>query len=237
MRPVWLSVWMLTGGWAAAQELRINETAYDELMALKPTVETFDNHASASIRETLQIDHAQVGQILSGQSLQATTGRGLDSHWVLRDRSAKTPLALAPGGHAPIARVVYDTAFGTYALAGIGPEQSGAGNMQLGTGVVTILFDEPQCLFGLRTWLDGKQDNIVMRKFPEGNLNVILWDDAGEALADFRRFLDHGIVETGYIQSAGSVPAIRAVTIQNLDPDGIGIDEILYSPMCPMILS
>ena len=31
--------------------------------------------------------------------------------------------------------------------------------------------------------------------------------------------------------------AIKAVTIQNLDPEGIGIDEILYAPMCPMIVS
>jgi hypothetical protein len=103
--------------------------------------------------------------------------------------------------------------------------------------VVTILFDELQCLFGLRTALDGRQDNIVMRDFPEGNLNVILWNEAGEELADFRRTVDQGLLEIGYIQSAGSYPEIKAVTIQNLDPGGIGIDEILYAPMCPMIVS
>lgn len=103
--------------------------------------------------------------------------------------------------------------------------------------MVTILFDDLQCLFGLRTALDGGQDNIVMREFPEGNLNVIFWNEKGERLSDFRRFLDRGVLEIGYIQSAGSAPEIKAVTIQNLDPGGIGIDEILCAPLCPIILS
>lgn len=237
MRFVWVSVWGLWGGPVAAQELQINETPYADLKTLKPTVETFQDHAQASIWDELRIEKARVGQILSGQGLQVRTGRGLDSHWVLQDRTATVPLALATGSEGPVAGVVYDAAFGGYALAGIGPKQTGMGNIRLGTGVVTILFDELQCLFGLRTWLDGEQDNIVMRDHPEGNLNVIFWNDAGEELADFRRFLDQEMLEIGYIQSAGSYPEIRAVTIQNLDPAGIGVDEILYAPMCPMILS
>ena len=103
------------------------------------------------------------------------------------------------------------------------------GKLRVGAGLVTIPFAEPQCLFGARTWLDGEPDNIVMRKHPEGNLNLIFWNDNGEQLAEFRRFLDRGIVEIGDIQSAGSYAEIRAVMIQNLDPDGIGIDEILYA--------
>lgn len=237
MRFIWSCVLVLSGGLGAAQELQINETPYADLKALKPTVETFQDHAKASIWDELAIEKARVGQMLAGQSLQVRTGRGLDSHWVLQDRTATAPLALGTGSEGPVAGVVYDGAFGGYALAGIGPKQTGMGNMRLGTGVATILFDELQCLFGLRTWLDGGQDNIVMRDHPEGNLNVIFWNDAGEELADFRRYLDQGLLEIGYIQSAGSYPEIRAVTIQNLDPEGIGIDEILYAPMCPMIVS
>jgi hypothetical protein len=109
--------------------------------------------------------------------------------------------------------------------------------MRLGTGIVTILFDEPQCMFGLTTWLDGEQDNIVMRTHPEGNLNLIFWRRDVTPIADFRRFVDQGLVELAYIQSSGGGPEILAVTIQNLDPEGIGIDEILYSPRCPMMVS
>ena len=75
-----------------------------------------------------------------------------------------------------------------------------------------------------------------MRDFPEGNLNVIFWRD-GDEIAEFRRTPDQGLVEMAYIQSSGGDPEIRAVTIQNLDPIGIGIDEILYAPMCPMMVS
>lgn len=233
----WMWVWLLSCCSGLAQELQINETPYADLKALKPVVETFQAHAEASIWDELQIEKARVGQILAGQSLRARTGRGLDSHWVLDKRKADVPLELATGSEGPVAGVIRDAAFGGYALAGIGPKQTGVGRYWLGTGVVTILFDELQCLFGLRTAVDGEQDNIVMRAFPEGNLNVILWNEAGEELADFRRYLDQGILEIGYIQSAGSYPEIKAVTIQNLDPGGIGIDEILYAPMCPMIVS
>lgn len=237
MRFLLSCVWVLSGGMGAAQEMHINETPYADLKALKPVVEDFGAYPQRSIWDELEIEKARVGQLLAGQSLQVRTGRGLDSHWVLADRSADVPLSLAIGSDGPVAAVVRDGAFDSYALAGIGPRQTGMGNTRLGTGIVTVVFDELQCLFGLRTWLDGGQDNIVMRDYPEGNLNVIFWNEAGEELADFRRTVDQGLLEIGYIQSAGSYPEIKAVTIQNLDPEGIGIDEILYAPMCPMIVS
>ncbi len=220
-----------------AQELQINEAPYDEVKALEPVIETFETHAQVQIQQELRIEKARIGQVLAGQTLRNRAGRGLDDHWVLERRTADLPLSLASESAGTVAAVVWDGAFNSFALAGIGPLQHGAGRMRLGTGIVTILFDEPQCLFGLRSWLDGSQDNIVMRDYPEGNLNVILWNEAGVPLADFRRYIDHGVVEVAYIQSAGSYPEIMAVTIQNLDPEGIGIDEILYAPMCPMIVS
>ena len=232
-----VGIWVGLGHAAFAQELQINEAPYDEIKALEPVIETFQTHAQAAIRSELRIEKARIGQILAGQTLRNRAGRGLDDHWVLDRRASELPLSLSTGSSGTVAAVVYDGAFDGFALAGIGPEQHGGGRMRLGTGIVTILFDEPQCLFGLRTWLDGAQDNIVMRDYPEGNLNVILWNEAGQELADFRRYLDQGILEIGYIQSAGSYPEIMAVTIQNLDPEGIGIDEILYAPMCPMIIS
>ena len=235
---MWPLLWACVSGQAVqAQEMQINEAPYAELKALEPVKETFQAYPQNSIWTEMRIEKAQIGQMLAGQSLRVRTGRGLDSHWVLEGRRADVPLSLATGSEGPIAGVIRDDAFGSYALAGVGPKQTGVGRYWLGTGIVTILFDDLQCLFGLRTALDGEQDNIVMREYPEGNLNVILWNEAGEELADFRRYLDRGVVEIGYIQSAGSYPEIKAVTIQNLDPGGIGIDEILYAPMCPMIVS
>jgi len=237
-RGMWRLVWVFGLVQASqAQELQINEAPYDEIKALEPVIETFQTHAQAQIRTELRIEKARIGQILAGQTLRNRAGRGLDDHWVLERRVPELPLSLTTGSAGTVAAVVYDGAFDGFALAGFGPEQHGGGRMRLGTGIVTILFDEPQCLFGLRTWLDGAQDNIVMRNYPEGNLNVILWNEAGQELADFRRYLDQGLLEIAYIQSAGSYPEIKAVTIQNLDPEGIGIDEILYAPMCPMIVS
>ena len=239
MRRLWLGALALGVFTSAlqAQEMQINEAPYDEIRALEPTIQSFDEIGDLQIGSEWVIENARIGQILDGQSLHRQAGRGLDDHWVLAKREASLPLALATESEPPVAVVIWDGAFGSYALAGFGPLQYGPGRMRSGTGIVTILFDEAQCLFGLRTWLDGDQDNIVMRRYPEGNLNVIFWNEAGQQLADFRRYNDRGQVEAAYIQSSGSYPEIKAVTIQNLDPEGIGIDEILYAPMCPMIVS
>lgn len=222
---------------AQAQSVRIFETPYADVVALDPVFETFLGYAQTRFDDRLVIIGAQIGQILAGQTVRLKTGRGLDGHWVLDARAPTPPLMLISGAPGAIAAVVHDQAFGNFALAGVGPGQTGVGRSQLGTGIVTILFDEPQCLFGLRTALDGEQDNIAMRQFPEGNLNLIFWNEDGIELASFRRFLDQGVLETAYIQQAGSAPQIKAVTIQNLDPGGIGIDEIVYAPECPIILS
>jgi hypothetical protein len=220
-----------------AQELWLHELPYADARAIEPVVETFEGHPNARFEGTLRIEGAAIGQMLAGQSLMRKSGRGEDVHWVLANRVPELPLALAEVAEGAVAAVVRDGAFRSFALAGIGPPQTMPGRMRLGSGIVTILFDEPQCLFGLVTWLDGEQDNIVMREHPEGNLNLIFWRRDVTPLADFRRFTDQGRVELAYVQSAGGGPEILAVTIQNLDPGGIGIDEILYSPLCPMMVS
>lgn len=217
-----------------AQELTINETPYDDALAIEPVIETFEAHAGSRF-ETLTIVQGQIGQLLRGQTLLRRQGRGGEDHWVLDERKPDVPLVLDQGAEGPVAAVVWDGAFGRQALAGIGPEQFVPGRMRLGTGIVTVLFDEPQCLFGMTTWLDGEQANTVMRTQPEGNL--IFWRRDGQALGAFKRFVDQGQVRLAYIQSSGGGPEILAVTIQNLDPEGIGIDEIIYSPLCPMLVS
>lgn len=222
---------------APAQELWINEIPYPDALAVKPVIEDFETHAGARFAGELAISGAAIGQMLAGQSLTRRAGRANDVHWVLAGRTPDLPLELDQGSDGSVAAVVRDGAFRSQALAGIGPEQTMPGRMRLGTGIVTILFAEPQCLFGLTTWLDGEQDNIVMRAHPEGNLNLIFWRRDVTPIADFKRFVDQGLVQLAYIQSSGGGPEILAVTIQNLDPEGIGIDEILYSPLCPMLVS
>ncbi len=236
-RTMMLAVLLLAAQAAPAQELWINEIPHADAMALEPVVETFQDHANARFAGTLAIEGARIGQMLAGQTLMRRTGRADDVHWVLADRTPDLPLELDQGAEGSVAAVVLDRAFGGMALAGIGPEQNRPGKMRLGTGIVTILFAEPQCMFGLTTWLDGEQDNIVMRAHPEGNLNLIFWRREVTPIADFKRFVDQGLLQLAYIQSSGGGPEILAVTIQNLDPEGIGIDEILYSPLCPMMVS
>jgi hypothetical protein len=220
-----------------AQDLWLNEVPYADAMALEPTVEGFEALANQRFELAFEVEGGRVAQMLAGQTLRYRTGRGGDRHWVLDSRTPQVPLALDHVPEGAFAAVTRDMAFaGRQALAGIGPPQP-MGRMRLGTGIVTLLFDEPQCMFGLRTSLDGAQDNIVMREQPEGNLNLIFWRRTGDKIGEFRRFTDQGQLELAYIQSSGGEAEILAVTIQNLDPGGIGIDEVLYSPLCPMMVS
>ncbi len=225
------------GSAARAQALWINEIPYADAQALEPVVEDFEALANQRFDRPFRIKGGEVAQMLAGQTLRYRTGRGQDRHWVLDVRVPQVPLALDALPDGTFAAVTRDMAFGgRQALAGIGPPQP-MGRMRLGSGIVTVLFDEPQCMFGLRTWLDGAQDNIVMRDQPEGNLNLIFWRRNGDKIGEFRRFTDQGLVELAYIQSSGGEAEILAVTIQNLDPMGIGIDEILFSPLCPMMVA
>ncbi len=225
------------GSAAMSQALWINEIPQSDALALEPVIEDFDSLANQRFDRPFRIKGAEVSQMLAGQTLRYRTGRDEDRHWVLDSLAPQVPLALDQMPDGSYAAVTRDMAFGgRQALAGIGPPQP-MGRMRLGTGIVTVLFDEPQCMFGLRTWLDGAQDNIVMRDQPEGNLNLIFWRRNGEKIGAFRRFTDQGLVELAYIQSTGGEAEILAVTLQNLDPGGIGIDEMLYSPLCPMMVS
>lgn len=201
------------GSVAVPQALWINEIPHADALALDPVIEDFEALANQRFDRPFRIEGAEVAQMLAGQTLRYRTGRGQDRHWVLDGRVPQVPLALDQLAEGAFAAVTRDMAFGgRQALAGIGPPQP-MGRMRLGSGIVTVLFDEPQCMFGLRTWLDGAQDNIVMRDQPEGNLNLIFWRRNGDKIGEFRRFTDQGLVELAYIQSSGGEAEILAVTI------------------------
>lgn len=134
MRFGWSVVWVLSGAVCAAQELQINETPFADLKALKPTVDTFQTYPQASIRDELRTRDARVGQLLAGQSLQSRTGRGLDTHWVLKDRTAEVPLLLATGSEGPVAGVIRDAAFGGTLWPGSGRSRPGWGAIGWGRG-------------------------------------------------------------------------------------------------------
>lgn len=76
----------------------------------------------------------------------------------------------------------------------------------------------------------------MLRDDPEGNLNLIFWKKDGTVIGEFIRAVDHRLVETAYTQSSGGGPEIMAVTFQNLDPAGIGIDDLIFSPLCPVLV-
>jgi hypothetical protein len=221
---------------AGAQELAIVEIPYSEIVTLSPTRTDFESYAHATFGSSLRIEGATVGPILSGQTLQIKPGRGHGSHYVLEDTSPDLPLSLSIGREQKGGAVVFDEAFTSFALAGQGPPQSIPNHARIGTGTLTLLFDEPQCFVGFRTWLDGAQDNIVMRSYPEGNINLLFWNEKGKAVSDRRRFLDHGLIALGYAQQGGGPPEIKAITIQNLDPGGIAIDDLIFSPVCPWLI-
>jgi hypothetical protein len=202
---------------------------------LKPKSNSFENLTEHRLNPVLELGSVTAGGTLAGQTVRVKTGRGGETHTVLDRRLASLPLRLDRTRGAARGAVIFDAAFGSLALAGIGPDPA-PGRNALGTGILTLLFDEPQCVVGFRTWLDGWQDNIVMRQFPEGNLNVIFWNRDAEVISDKRRFVDAGLISLAYSQSSGGGPEIMAVTIQNLDPGGIAIDDLIFSPLCPFLV-
>jgi hypothetical protein len=221
---------------AAAQALSINQTPYDEavtILDLEPI--TFEAVAERRLDPVLILDGVTAGGWLSGQTVLVKTGGGKDNHTVLDRRRPDVPLNLDKSPGPARGAIVFDGAFRSFAMAGIGPEPT-YGRTALGTGILTLLFDEPQCLIGLRTWLDPFRWGPDPRSYPEGNLNLIFWNRQGRVIGEIWRFNDFGAQSYAFIQSSGSDPQIMALTIQNLDPEGIGVDDLIFSPLCPYLV-
>ncbi len=150
-----------------------------------------------------------------------------------RERLSGTPAAplrLRTGSQRRNLSVAFHRGFGSNALFPLGAD----GFPRLtarGEGAVALLFDSGQRAVGVR--VHSGYPSPLGNRTGTGRVIFTFYDRAGRALGRLEAKLHEGINEFGF-RTAGSAPDIAGITIENTDPGGIAIDDIIYS--LPLLL-
>ncbi len=135
------------------------------------------------------------------------------------------PLRLRTGATRRNLSVAFHRGFGSNALFPLGPE----GFPRLtarGEGAVALMFDSGQRAVGVR--IHSGYPSPLGNRAGTGRVIFTFYDRRGKALGRIEAKLEEGINEFGF-REAGNAPDIAGLTIENTDPGGIAIDDIIYS--------
>lgn len=228
---------------AISDTFYIREITYREIEEFTPRAIDFENFSNRNIDSTLVVGDASFGERFFGQNLGIKQDMFLRKHDILVESDIESPLKLKPGPLNQNFEVRFDETLGSQALMPLGPPEDAALSYDTGTGSIAILFSQPMCYLALKISVDGISydnstwsKNTVRRRFDEGIFNIIFYNSDGVQLANFKRYFDSGTLAIGYMQTSISEAQIAGVFIQNLDPYGIGIDDIRFDPICPFRL-
>ncbi|WP_439122578.1 hypothetical protein [Marivita sp.] len=209
-------------GLASANELR--KVPYDSLRGQPHRIETFDS-VPATTEPGINFDQhwrapgLSIAERLLGQGLAET-----DTEYGRFDSLNGLPGAqprVIPGVSGQNFTIAYHDGFGSNALFPIGPVGI-AGADGRGEGSVALTFDDPQYAFGLRLHAEYP-DPLGQRPMPRA-AEIAFYDANARLLTDFVLPLGRGVISLAWRSGYG----VAAVTIENTDPGGIAIDDILY---------
>lgn len=231
---------VLFPGCLFAGELGITEVPYENINVAPGDRIDFDllpePVAARRYSGILTIGAVSFGEVFAGQTLGEEQDGRLNVHDVVKAGKPTAPIALAVIHPSENFAVAYTSIFGSQALFAVGPIWR-AGQINVGTGSLAILFATDQCAFGIKTRLSGRYIATYYRHQPIGILKVVFVDRAGVELGSLSRFQHTGPFFMGYEQTGTAMPKIAGVLIQNLNNGGIGIDEIIFSDRCGLMLS
>lgn len=166
---------------------------------------------------------AMVGGGLKGQShkiVDMPTAAGGGQHYVPSENlHPSTPLALSSGHSFVIAA---HRGFGSDAAFPVGPDGAAARSGR-GEGVLSVIFDDDQDAVGFKLHADY---NDPLGARPRPGLAVVVFHDRAGAIIDRHSIrLHHGVMPLAFQTDK---TGIAAITISNIDPGGIAIDDIMF---------
>lgn len=209
---------------AAAQASELQKVPYDTLRNQPHRVETFD--ALPSVTEPgINFDQhwrapgLSIAEKLLGQGIAETdTDYGRFDHLI---GVPGAPPRVIPGNPGQNFTIAHHDGFGSNALFPLGPVGL-AGADGRGEGSIAFTFDDPQFAFGLRLHAEYP-DPLGERPMPRA-AEVAFYDVNARLLTRFVLPLQRGVMSLAWRSGYG----VAAVTIENTDPGGIAIDDILY---------
>ncbi|MCK0149028.1 hypothetical protein MWU54_03250 [Marivita sp. S6314] len=209
-------------GAAGANELR--KVPYDSLRSQPHRIETFDSLPRVT-EPGINFDHhwrapgLSIAEKLLGQGIEeVTTDYGRFDHLV---GLPGAPPRVIPGQSGQNLTIAYHDGFGSNALFPLGPVGL-AGADGRGEGSIAFTFDDPQFAFGLRLHAEYP-DPLAQRPMPRA-AEVTFYDVNARVLTRFVLPLGRGVMSLAWRSGYG----VAAVTIENTDPGGVALDDILY---------
>lgn len=207
---------------AEANELR--KVPYDSLRNVPHRIETFD--ALPSITEPgLNFDHhwrapgLSIAERLLGQGVEdATTDHGRFDHLT---GFPGAPPRVIPGASGQNFAIAHHDGFSSNALFPLGPVGI-AGADGRGEGSIAFTFDDPQFAFGLRLHAEYP-DPLGTRPMPRA-AELAFYDVNARLITRFVLPLERGVMSLAWRSGYG----VAAVTVENTDPGGVALDDILY---------
>ncbi|MEN8657223.1 hypothetical protein [Marivita sp.] len=204
-------------GLAAAADLRA--VPYDNLLHQLHRIERFDTLPSTAepghrIDQHWRAPGLTIGERLAGQDVQNADGFDAVTG------TPAAPLRAIPGAPGQTFAIAHHAGFGSNALFPVGP--TGAEQPEgRGEGSAAFVFDAPQIAIGMRLHAEYS-DPLGQRPAPGSA--VLTFHDATGQTTQITLPLTHGVLSYGWLSDVG----IIGLTIQNTDPGGIAIDDILY---------
>lgn len=207
---------------AMSSELR--KVPYQTLLAMPHRIERFD--ALPPLAEPgLRLDQhwrspgLSIGERLLGQALEETvTPFGRFDHL---SGAPGAPPRVIPGAPGTNLALAFHRGFGSNALFPVGPEGHALREGR-GEGSVAFTFDDPQFAFGFRLHAEYP-DPLGERPMPRA-AQITFLDTGARIIARFVLPLRRGVMSLAWRSGYG----VAAVVIENTDPGGIALDDVLY---------
>lgn len=161
------------------------------------------------------LEGAQLGERFTGQTLSEIDGFDRLSHFPM------PPLRLEAGQNGQNLAVSFIYMLSNQ-LDGLGvagyPERSAGGE-----GAIAILFDRDQFALGFRVAAELEPDIAT----PPGQMEIAFYRRDATPIATLTVTLDWGLSSYGFLRTDGTED-IAGITITNLDPEGIAIDDVIF---------
>jgi hypothetical protein len=206
-----------------ASDLRL--VPYDGLRALPHRIETFDGLPNTP-EPGINFDHhwrapgLSIAERLLGQALAETTTEY--GRFDQLTGSPSTPPHVVPGTTGQNFTIADHAGFGSNALFPLGPlgftDAEGRGE-----GSIALIFDDPQFAFGFRLHAEYP-DPMGQRPMPR-TADIALYDADARLITEVILPLQRGVISLAWRSGVG----VTAVTIENIDPGGITLDDVLYN--------
>lgn len=201
----------------AAADLR--PVSYDDLKAQPHRIETFDTLPSVPEPGHRIDQHWRAPGLTIGERFVGQTALDTDGFDALTG-TADHPLRAIPGAPGQTFAIAHHAGFGSNALFPVGPKGADLPEGR-GEGSAALVFDMPQTAVGLRLHAEYP-DPLGQR--PASGTALLTFHHATGQTTEVTLPLTHGVISLAWRSDTG----IIALTVQNTDPGGIALDDILY---------